>query len=60
VIYQANLLVLVALLCLAEKAPLESAREFAREWLRHAMTWGDVLWRTAWQAISELRTTGKF
>ena len=60
VIYQANLIVLVALLCLAEESPLESTREFAREWLRHAMTWGDVLWRAAWQAISELRAAGRF
>ena len=60
VIYQANLIVLVALLCLAEESPLRNTREFAHEWLRHAATWGDVLWRSSWQAISELRATGRF
>lgn len=45
VIYLANLLVLVALFCMAAEAPLKDTREFAMEWLRHAATWGDVLWR---------------
>ena len=45
VIYLANLLVLVALLCMASETPLHDSREFAMEWLRHAATWGDALWR---------------
>lgn len=60
VIYLANLLVLVALLCVAEEAPLRNTREFAMEWLRHAATWGDMLWRWLVQAVTELRTAAKF
>jgi hypothetical protein len=45
VIYLANLLVLVLLLCLAAESPLRDARDFAMEWLRHAATGGDAVWR---------------
>jgi hypothetical protein len=45
IIYQANLLVLVALFCMASESPLQDTREFALEWLRHAATWGDAGWR---------------
>ncbi len=45
VIYLANLVVLVALLCAAEDAPLQNTKEFAHEWIRYAATWGDALWR---------------
>jgi len=45
IIYLANVLVLVALFCMASNAPLQDTREFALEWLRHAATWGDSLWR---------------
>ena len=60
IIYLANLLVLVALLCMAEAAPLRSVREFGHEWLRHAATWGDVILRWSASAIAELRNYGKF
>lgn len=59
VIYLANLLVLVLLLCAAEDAPLGYCREFAREWLRHAATWGDLAWRWSVQAISEWKAAGR-
>jgi len=45
VIYFGNLIVLVALLCLAVDAPWQSFRDFGMEWLKHAVTWGDMLWR---------------
>ncbi len=45
IIYLANLLVLVGLLCLAGHSPLHSMREFGQEWLRFAATWGDALVR---------------
>ncbi|MFZ9937340.1 MAG: hypothetical protein ACO3JG_09825 [Luteolibacter sp.] len=45
IIYLANVLVLVALFCTASGSPLEDTREFGREWLRHAATWGDGLCR---------------
>jgi hypothetical protein len=45
VIYLANLLVLVGLLCVAGHTPLESVREFGLEWLRFAATWGDAFVR---------------
>ncbi len=60
VIYLANLLVLVALLCLAADSPLNNTREFAREWLRHAATWGDGMLRWMMAVIEAIRVTGKF
>lgn len=39
-IYFGNLVVLIALLCLAAPAPLESFREFGNSWVSTAMTWG--------------------
>jgi hypothetical protein len=60
VIYLANLLVLVVLLCLAEDSPWSNTRDFGMEWLRHAVTWGDALWRAALEAIWEFRVAGKF
>lgn len=45
VIYLANVLVLVMLLCAAEESPLATAQDFAREWLRHAVLWADALWQ---------------
>lgn len=60
VIYLANLLVLVVLLCLSAESPLRNTREFSMEWLRHAATWGDVAWRWMVGVIAELRAAGKF
>ncbi|MBC8128320.1 MAG: hypothetical protein H8M99_14360 [Gloeobacteraceae cyanobacterium ES-bin-144] len=60
VIYLANLLVLVVLFCVAEEFPLRNSREFALEWLRHAATWSDSIWRWALQMIDELKTAAKF
>jgi hypothetical protein len=45
VIYLANLLVLVLLFCLAAEWPLRDLRDFGMEWLRHAATAGDAMWR---------------
>jgi hypothetical protein len=45
VIYLSNLLVLVALVCMAAESPWHDTREFGYEWLRHAATWGDMAWR---------------
>ena len=55
IIYLANVLVLVGLLCLAGHAPLESIRDFALEWLRFAATWGDVFVRWVNGVITHLR-----
>lgn len=60
VIFLGNLLVLVGLLCLAADSPLESFKDFGREWLRHAATWGDAGLRTLHGLYLELRTFGKF
>jgi hypothetical protein len=54
VIYLSNLMVLVALLCMAADSPLRDAREFSLEWLRHAATWGDVFWRRAQWVIETM------
>lgn len=59
VIYLSNLMVLVALLCMAADSPLRDAREFSLEWLRHAATWGDAFWRRAQWLIEELVAAGK-
>lgn len=53
VIYLANLLVLVALLCVAAESPLQDTRDFALEWLRHAATWGDAFLRWLQNLIVE-------
>jgi hypothetical protein len=45
VIYLANLLVLVFLFCLAAEWPLRDARAFGMEWVRHAATAADAVWR---------------
>ncbi len=60
VIFLANLLVLVLLLCVAAKSPWLNLQNFGLEWLRHAAIWGDQLWRWAVQAIEDLRVAGKF
>jgi hypothetical protein len=53
IIYLANVLVLVALFCTASENPLRDTREFAMEWLRHAATWGDALWRNISRITAE-------
>ncbi len=55
IIYLANLLVLVGLLCVAGHSPWESLRDFAAEWLRFAATWGDALVRGVNSAVMNLR-----
>lgn len=60
VIYLANLLVLVALLCLAADSPLKNAQDFAQEWFRHAATWGDGFFRWVTTLIENIRVRGKF
>ena len=59
VIYLANLLVLVGLLCVAEEAPLRNTREFGMEWLRHAATWSDMALRWAAQMYYEIRAAAR-
>lgn len=57
VIYLANLLVLVGLLCLAARSPLADGQAFARDWFRHAATWGDVLLRWGQGMIHGFRSS---
>jgi len=60
VIFLANLLVLVGLLCVAAQSPLRDLREFGLEWLRVAATWGDAVWRTVLATLEHIRAAGKF
>lgn len=60
IIYLANVLVLVLLLCLAAQNPVQNMRDFAMEWVRHAATWGDVVMRWANHSVESLREYGKF
>jgi len=60
IIYLANLLVLVGLLCVAEDSPLQNSREFALEWVRHAVTWSDLVWRWLLDSITEFKAAGRF
>jgi hypothetical protein len=60
VIFLANLLVLVLLLCVAAASPWHNLQDFAMEWLRRAATWGDHLWRFGLRAIEGFRAAGKF
>lgn len=55
IIYLANVLVLVGLLCVAGHSPLQSLREFGLEWLRLAATWGDAFIRWASGCLARLR-----
>lgn len=59
VIYLSNLMVLVALLCMAADSPLHDARDFSLEWLRHAATWGDVFWRWSQRVVGALVAAGR-
>ena len=59
IIYFANLLVLVGLLCLAARSPMQDSKEFAMDWLRYAATWGDAFWRWANGVIIEFRAAAK-
>ena len=45
IIYLANLLLLVLLLCAAHNSPLVSAREFGMDWMRNAVMTGDAALR---------------
>ncbi len=60
IIYLANLLLLVALLCVAADSPWQDSRGFAMDWLRYAATSADAVWRWCLQAVSDFRSTGKF
>ena len=60
VIYMANVLVMVGLLCVAADSPLQSALEFAMEWFRIAATWGDAFVRWGNQMIGDFRAAGRF
>lgn len=54
IIYLANLLLLIALLCAAEDAPLLSAKEFAMDWLRNAIITGDAVIRWLGELMERL------
>lgn len=60
VIFFGNLLVLVGLLCLAANSPLDSFKDFGREWLTNAATWSDMGLRALQRSLEELRAFGKF
>ena len=60
IIYLANLLVLVGLLCVARQAPLHNCREFGMEWIRHAATWMDMIVRWGNQGVAEFQDAGRF
>lgn len=60
VIYLANLIVLVGLLCLAEDSPLRTTQQFGLEWVRHAATWGDAIWRWTVEGVASMRAAGRF
>jgi len=54
-IFLANLLVLVGLLCIASETPLARLESFGREWLRWSATWAHTLWRHASVAADSWR-----
>ena len=55
IIYLANLLLLVLLLCAAHDAPLASAREFGMDWMRNAVICGDAVMRWFEEIASTVR-----
>jgi hypothetical protein len=60
IIYLANVLVLVLLLCLASQNPIQNMRDFALEWVRHAATWVDILIRWGKHSIESFRVSARF
>jgi len=56
IIYLANLLLLVLLLCAAHDAPLHSAREFGMDWLRNAIITGDAALKQLIHCAEQLRS----
>lgn len=55
IIYLANLLVLAGLRCVAADAPMENARDFTMEWVKHAATCADVFLRWGRETVAALR-----
>ncbi len=55
IIYLANLLVLVALLCLAGHTPLQDIRAFGMDWVKFAATWGDGIMRGVFSVVRQVR-----
>lgn len=55
IIYLANLLLLVVLLCAAHDHPLQSAKEFGIDWMRNAVLAGDTALRWANEGIELFR-----
>lgn len=60
IIYLANVLVLAGLRCVAADSPVENAHAFAMEWIRHAVTWGDVIFRWCNELAATARAIGRF
>ena len=56
IIYLANLLLLVLLLCAAHDTPLGSAKEFGMDWMRNAVITGDAALRWLDELIQLLRS----
>jgi hypothetical protein len=59
IIYLANLLILIGLMCVAADSPVANVTSFGMEWLRHAATWGDRLVRGLIRGYAELRAFGR-
>lgn len=60
IIYLANLLILIALLCVAAETPWQDAKEFWMEWIRNAATAADRVWRTLEQGVFAFKQAGRF
>lgn len=60
IIYLANLLILIALLCVAAETPWHDAQEFWMEWIKNAATSADRVWRAVNQVIFALKEAGRF
>ena len=60
IIYLANLLLLVLLLCAAHDNPLGSAREFGMDWMRNAVMTGDAVMRWVQEIEEFLRSRIRF
>jgi hypothetical protein len=59
VIMGGNLLVLVALFCVAGRGPvLANFADFGHEWVRYAATWGDAAWRGGNDLLARLVAAG--
>ncbi len=60
VIWMANLLVLIGLLCVASDSQGAYLRDFWMEWVRHAAVWSDTIYHLVDHLVKDFRAAARF